>query len=255
MLADIEYVKQIVVEAGKAALVRCGTVDSEFKADESLVTDVDRETEKFLEERLNAKYPGYAFVGEEYGWRGDRSQPVWACDPIDGTTNYVWGIPQWCVSVGLLHEGVPMLGAIYVPRLDELFWAVRGEGAYCNGVRLHTTDRDSLHVEDTICLTSNALKSLNSEAINGRIRSFGSIATELCYTARGNVCATVGLKEGIVDIAAALCICGEAGCVFEYLEGGAVDISTLLEQSRTYKHFAYGPPRLVKHLQTILNPK
>ncbi|MEP6755436.1 MAG: inositol monophosphatase family protein, partial [Chthonomonadales bacterium] len=160
---------------------------------------------------------------------------------------------QWCVSVGLIHEGVSQMGAVYLPVLDELYWGVRGQGSFCNGIRLSTVDRDSLHVEDTICVTSNAAKSLNIEAINGRIRCFGSIATELCYTARGNITATLGLKEGIVDIAAALCICSEAGCVFEYLDGEPVNVVELLDTTRTYKHFVYGPPRLVKHLQTILH--
>jgi fructose-1,6-bisphosphatase/inositol monophosphatase family enzyme len=253
MYADIEEVKRIVVEAGKAALDRCGHVTCEFKADDSLVTDVDRDTEKFIESELQKLTPGYAFVGEEYGWRGPQGVPVWACDPIDGTTNFVYGLPHWCVSVGLLHEGVPQLGAIYIPRLDELFWAVRGEGAYCNGVRLQAQDRGHLHVEDTICLTSNSMKTLNTEVINGRLRCIGSIATELAYTARGNLCATVGLHEGIVDIGAALCICFEAGCEFRHLTGEAVDIAALLDTRRTTEHFVYAPPKLLKHLQEILH--
>src|SRR5438552_10586133 len=157
MLADIEQAKRIVVEAGKRALERCGAVDCEFKADDSLVTAVDRETEQFIAAELGKLYPGFAFIGEEYGWRGPKDVPLWACDPIDGTTNFVRGLPHWCVSVGLLDEGVPLLGAVYLPRLDELFWAVKGEGAYCNGVRLKAEDRDELHVEDTLCMTSNSI--------------------------------------------------------------------------------------------------
>ena len=252
-LADIETVKRIVVEAGDRALERCGTVGCEFKADQSLVTVVDRETEQFIEGELNALYPGFAFIGEEYGWRGEQGVPVWACDPIDGTTNYVAGLPNWCVSVGLIHEGVPQLGAIYIPKLNELFWAVRGQGAFCNGVGLRAEDRDALHVEDTICLTSNSLKTLNTEALAGRLRCLGSIANELAYTARGNFCATVGLHEGIVDIAAALCICFEAGCDFRYLAGPPVDISALLDARRTTEHFVYAPPRLMAYLQRTLH--
>ncbi len=255
MLADIEQVKRIVFEAGKRALALCGTVDCEFKADQSLVTRADREAEQFIETELNKLYPDYAFLGEEYGLRGTAGAPLWACDPIDGTTNYVVGLPHWCVSVGLLHAGAPQLGAVYVPRLDELFWAVRGQGAYCNGVRLQAADRDSLHVEDTICFTSNALKTLNTEAIEGRIRSIGSIAIELLYTARGSLSAAVGLREGIVDIGAALCVCFEAGCEFRHLTGEPVNIEWLIEHRRTNRPFLYGPPRLLNHLQTILHAR
>jgi len=235
-LAEIEVVKAIVVEAGKRALTRWGSVQAEKKADLSLVTAVDRETEQFVERELSRLYPGYAFVGEEYGWRGPEDAPVWACDPIDGTTNFVVGMPHWCVSVGLVDNGIPMLGAIYLPVLDELFWAVRGEGAFCNGTRLQARDRDDLEIEDTLCMTSNSLKTLTAEA----------------NTARGSLCATVGLHEGIVDIAAALCLCLEAGCQFRYLRGPQVDIGALVHAQRTTEHFVCGPPRLIAYLQKTL---
>src|SRR5688572_20276588 len=251
--ADIELVKRLVVEAGKRALERCGTVECEFKSDRSLVTAVDRDTEEWLFAQLARQYPDFAFVGEEFGWRGDPSQPTWAVDPIDGTTNYVYGLPFWGVSVGLLNNGVPELGAIYFPRFDELFWAVRGAGAFCNGIPLAAEDREVLHVEDTICLTSNSLKTLNSEVVVGRIRALGSIAAELAYTARGNLTATVGLSEGIVDIAAALCIATESGCAYEYLDRSPLDIAALTRAGRTTKHFVIAPPGLLCHLQQILH--
>ena len=250
--ADIELVKRLVVKAGKKALDRCGSVDCEFKSDRSLVTAVDRETEEWLYRELSSVYPDFAFVGEEYGWKGDPAKPTWAVDPIDGTTNYVYGLPFWGVSVGLLKNGVPELGAIYFPRLDELFWGVKGGGAFANGIRLAAEDRETLHPEDTICLTSNSLKTLNAEVVSGRLRALGSIAAELVYTARGNLVATVGLSEGIVDIAAALCICSEAGCAYEYLDGAPLDVAELTSQGRTTKHFVIAPPRLLAHLQQIL---
>lgn len=250
---DIERIKRLVVQAGKAALAGWGTVKPQLKADESFVTEVDYATERFLEEELSAAYPDFGFIGEEYGRRGPEDAPMWACDPIDGTTNFVVGLPHWGVSVGLLHEGVSLLGAIYLPVLDELFWGVRGQGAFCNDIPLRASDSDSLHPEDTLCMTSNALKTLNTEAIVGRVRALGSIATELAYTARGNFRATIGLKEGIVDIAAALCICHEAGCEFRYLSGPLVDIQTLIRQHRTEEHFVYGPPKMVQYLQSILH--
>lgn len=252
MIANIEQVKSIVVEAGKRALTRWGQVDPEFKADQSFVTAVDRETEEFIAAQLQKAYPGFAFVGEEFGWRGPQEAPVWACDPIDGTTNYVFGLPHWCVSVGLLHQGVPELGVIYLPALEELFWATRGQGAYCNGARIRARDRDTIHVEDTVCLTSNSLKTLNTEVIAGRLRCLGSIATELAYTARGNFCATIGLYEGIVDMAAGLCLCAEAGCEFRYLPGPPVDIAALLKARSTREHFICAPPRLQSYLLSAL---
>jgi fructose-1,6-bisphosphatase/inositol monophosphatase family enzyme len=252
MLADIEFVKSVVVKAGKRALEQWGEVECEYKADATMVTAVDLETERYLESELGRVSPGFAFLGEEYGWRGPENAPVWACDPIDGTTNFVFGLPHWGVSVGLIEEGVPLLGVIYLPVLDELFWAARGQGAFCNGVRLSAQDRDTLHPEDTLCLTSNSIKTLNTEAVAGRIRCLGSIAAELVCTARGNLCGTVGMSEGIVDMAAGFCIGFEAGCVVRHLDGPALDVAELLRDRRTTRHFVFAPPRFATCLQNLL---
>lgn len=256
-IADIERVKALVVEAGKRALARCGAVACERKADETLVTDVDRDTERFIAAELARAYPDFGFLGEEYGRHGDRNAPLWACDPIDGTTNFVFGLPHWGVSVGLVHQGVPLLGALYLPCLDELFWAVRGQGAFCNGVGLQAQDRDSLQAEDPLCLTSNPMKRLDLGPIPGVVRCLGSVAAEVAYTARGNLCATIGQGEGIVDVAAALCLCFEAGCEFRTLSGPPVDLPAFVEAyGQPYcpdKDFLlYGPPRLLAYLQHTL---
>src|SRR5215831_17710777 len=117
-LADIELVKRLVVQAGTRALEQWGSAKFEYKADHSLVTAVDRDTEQFLYREVSSAYPEYAFIGEEFGWRGPTGAPVWTCDPIDGTTNYVRGLPHWAVSLGLLDEGASQLGAVYLPALD-----------------------------------------------------------------------------------------------------------------------------------------
>jgi fructose-1,6-bisphosphatase/inositol monophosphatase family enzyme len=258
-IADIELVKRLVVEAGKRALARCGAVACERKADQSLVTAVDRDTERFIADELGRAYPDFAFIGEEYGRHGDPDAPLWACDPIDGTTNFVFGLPHWCVSVGLIHQGVPLLGALYVPCLDELFWAVRGGGTFCNGVRLQASDRDSLQAEDTLSLTSGPMKSMDLTGVPGAVRCLGSVAIDIAYTARGNLCAAVGRGEGIVDIAAALCVLLESGCEFRYLAGPPVDIAALADEyggpppaDRDYR--LYGPPRILAYLQSVLRP-
>jgi fructose-1,6-bisphosphatase/inositol monophosphatase family enzyme len=255
-IADIELVKRLVVEAGKQALQRCGTVPREVKADQSLVTAVDRDTERYLAEQLGQAYPDFAFLGEEYGRRGPEGTPLWVCDPIDGTTSYVSGLPVWGVSVGLVQEGVPVLGALYLPRLDELFWAVRGQGAFCNGIPVHATDRDTLGPEDPICLNTDALRSLDLQPLPGSLFRLGSIAAEVAYTARGNLCATVSRGGDITDVAAALCIALEAGCEFRLLSGPRVDIPAFAAGSRLSAqendYMLYAPPRLCAYLQRTL---
>lgn len=258
-IADIELVKRLVVEAGERARQRRGAVVPERKADRSLVTEVDRQTERFLSDALTKAYPEFGFLGEEYGRRGDPEAPLWACDPIDGTTNFVFGLPHWCVSVGLIHRGVPLLGALYLPCQEELFWAVRGGGAFCNGARLHAPDRDALQAEDPLCLTSGPMKHLNLRGLPGVVRCLGSVATEVAYTARGSFCATVGRGESIVDVAAALCVAFEAGCEFRTLSGPPVDLAAFAEEygreDRRREYLLYGPPRMLAYLQRVLNAR
>jgi fructose-1,6-bisphosphatase/inositol monophosphatase family enzyme len=256
-MADIELVKRLVVEAGKRALARSGKEACEVKADRTLVTAVDRDTERFLAEELGRAHPDFAFLGEEYGRHGPEDAPLWVCDPIDGTTGYVFGLPIWCVSVGLIHQGIPLLGALYLPRQDELFWAVRGEGAFCNGAPLHAIDRDELGPEDPLCVNTTALKSLDLRHLPGSLWRFGSIAAEVAYTARGNFCATVGQREDIKDVAAALCIAFEAGCEFRYLSGPPVDIAAFTAAAGDKSvlrddYLIYAPPRLCAYLQRTL---
>jgi myo-inositol-1(or 4)-monophosphatase len=254
-LADIELVKRVVVEAGKHALSSWGNVAFEHKADTTLVTAIDRETERAVEDALGREYPEFAFLGEEYGRRGPEGAPIWACDPIDGTTNFVHGLGYWCVSVGLIHEGVSQLGAIYLPALDELFWGVRGQGAWCNGERLSARDSDEVGSEETVIMTSSAAKTLNCEAIPARLRCLGSIASELAQASKGSARAVVGIYEGIVDMAAGLCIGAEAGCEARYLDGPPVEIAPLLVSGKTQRPFAFGPPRVVAMLQRTLRER
>lgn len=251
---DINAVKVLVVEAGRRALPHWGRVAAQAKADQTLVTQVDRGTEEFLRAGIASLYPSHAFTGEEFGLTGSPDAPVWVCDPIDGTTNFVYGLPLWCVSLGLMENGVPVAGVVYLPVLDELFWASRGEGAFCNGAPIRARDAGIVGVEDPICLSSNGLKSINVEAVNGKLRSLGSIAIEFVYTARGNLAATVGLYEGIVDIAASWCICAEAGCSVEYLDGSTLLPGSLLPSGHTDRHFVVAAPRMMEHLREVLRP-
>lgn len=249
---DIEFVKAVAQEAGERALQRLVGMRAELKADNSYVTNIDRETEQFVKEKLLAHYPDFAFLGEEFGRQGDASAPLWAVDPIDGTTNMVFGIPVWGVSIGLIWKGEAVAGALSLPRTDELFWGVRGGGGFCNDVRLQAKDRDTLHVEDTLGFTSAAIKHLDASGLKGRLRCMGSIAADIAYTARGTLCSLIGWNEGAYDMAAALCVAKEAGCIAAYLTGEPLDLDVILRDGKTRAPFVVAPPKLAAYLQTHL---
>ena len=252
---DIEFVKAVAREAGDAALTRTEGITYELKADDSYVTAIDRDTEQFVRARLAERYPDYAFLGEEFGRHGAEDVPLWAVDPIDGTTNMVFGLPFWCVSIGLIAEGQAVAGALYMPRTGEMFWGERGKGSFRNGVRLAAPDRDSIHHEDTLGFTSSAIKTLNVSALPGRIRCLGSIAAEVVYAARGTLCSHVGCYEGANDLAAALCIALEAGCVAEYLDESPFEMDTIVREGRTRNAFIIAPPRMTALIRTLVKPR
>lgn len=251
-LLDIELVKSIVVEAGDRAIGMRADIKPEFKSDQSLVTHIDRETEQFIRASLEARYPDYAFQGEEFGRFGADGAPLWAVDPIDGTTNMVYGLTHWCVSVGLVHEGHALGGAVYLPLTRELYWAKLGEGAYCNGVRLQVKDRTEIHREDTVGFTSSVTKVLPLSRIAGRVRCIGSIAIECVYTAHGRLCSHVAQYEGLNDIAAALCIVKEAGCVVEYFDGSPFSIEAMVQSGKTSGLFVMAPPKMAALMKSLL---
>jgi myo-inositol-1(or 4)-monophosphatase len=250
---DIESLKQLVVEAGKAALKSRSTMSTEIKPDNTVVTSADKEVEEFLWSELSRAYPDFGFVGEEYGRRGSLNAPFWACDPIDGTTNYVHNLPHWAVSLALIHGGNVQIGVLYLPVLEELFWAVRGQGAFCNGARLSARDQSTLDQEDTFCLSSESLKALPISSLPASLRGLGSIATEMVYVAKNRFRGAVGMNPGLVDIAAAACICQEAGCEVRQLSGEPIDIQQMAEAGKLKGPLICAPPQLLRYASKLLN--
>src|SRR5262245_22006510 len=93
------------------------------KADRSWVTAADGAIERMLVEHIAARYPQHGIIGEEQVRRDLGHEVLWAIDPLDGTASFVAGLPLWCISVGLLRHGQPYLGMVYVPLLDDCYWA------------------------------------------------------------------------------------------------------------------------------------
>ncbi|HET7273067.1 MAG TPA: inositol monophosphatase family protein [Rubrobacter sp.] len=143
----LEFGVQTAYEAGRLTLGYFGTEAArpEIKADDTPVTVADREAERLIRERIGARYPKHAIIGEEYGAE-DGADPDyrWIVDPIDGTKAFVRGVPLYGVLIGLEIEGVCEVGAAYFPALDEMVCAATGEGCYRNGRRTHVSTTATL---------------------------------------------------------------------------------------------------------------
>ena len=123
------------------------------KADNSEVTEIDRNTETAITSVLRDATPGFGIFGEEHGISGPvGAEYVWVIDPIDGTTNFVRGVPVWGSLIGLVHNEVPILSVVSAPALGMRWWASVGDGAYFNGTRIYVSDVKDLseaHVSST----------------------------------------------------------------------------------------------------------
>ena len=123
-------------------MARAGEVTPVEKANLSFVTDLDRDLEQMIRRRLGERFPDDQITGEEYAAEGGSGPRRWSIDPIDGTGNLVHGLPLWAISIGLIDRGEPVLGVIAIPPLGELYWAVKGQGAWRDGQRLQARDAD-----------------------------------------------------------------------------------------------------------------
>jgi len=115
-----------------------GPFEVRIKADQSPVTEADHAVEQAIVRRLRRGFPDIGVLGEEFGAEGSQERR-WIVDPIDGTKNFVRGIPHWATLLALEEEGEVTLGVVHAPATGDLFWARRGEGAFANGVRLRVS--------------------------------------------------------------------------------------------------------------------
>ena len=120
-----------------------GGFDVTIKADRTPVTQADREAEQAIKGVLGAAFPGHGFLGEELGEEGPRDRR-WIIDPIDGTRNFIRGVPIWAVLIGLEEAGEVTAGVVFNPASNEMFWARRGDGAWADGERLHASGCSTL---------------------------------------------------------------------------------------------------------------
>ncbi|MDX1694283.1 MAG: inositol monophosphatase family protein [Ketobacteraceae bacterium] len=233
-------------------------IDVESKGTNDYVTQVDRVAEASLIEGIRKRYPNHGFLCEESGLQegtGDGRDHIWVIDPLDGTTNFIHGVPHFAISIALKVKGQLEVGLVYDPVKKEEFTAVRGRGAQLNGKRIRVTDRKQL--EGTLLATGFPFRPDQQGILDtymaifrdlaittAGIRRQGAAALDLAYVAAGRYDGfwEFGLNEW--DIAAGLLLVKEAGGLSGDLKGGMKHLET--------GDVACAPPKLFKPLmQTI----
>jgi myo-inositol-1(or 4)-monophosphatase len=199
-----------------------------------LVSIADEEAERTTRSLLARAEPGYGFLGEEDGdFGGSDASHSWIVDPLDGTTNFLFGTPLWGVNVALAREGAVIAGVTYLPMLDEIYVAERGKGAWLNRARIRVSTRASLVESLLSCGIPFAGKpdhplfaremALLTDRVSG-IRRTGACSVDMAWVAAGRWDAYWERALQAWDMAPGVILAQEAGGIATSVDGGALDL-------------------------------
>jgi len=226
LVRDSRLLKDTVREAGSLALSLFRTeLKNWTKGASSPVSEADIAVNRLLENRLRSAAPEYGWLSEESADDEQRLERrrVWIVDPIDGTRGYLAGREDWCISVALVEDAAPLLGAVFAPASDEFFFAARGQGATRNDVRLQATagiEIDFSRVAGPKPLVERINLTSGDVVLHPRV---ASLALRLCRVAQGSLdAAFAGGQSHDWDLAAANLIVQEANGIMTALSGDAI---------------------------------
>jgi len=213
------------------AVLEGGALEIRAKNKNDFVTQVDKAAEQAIIGVIHAAYPDHSILAEESGdTPGARAEHRWVIDPLDGTTNYIHGFPQYCVSIALEHRGVPTHGVVYDPGKNELFTASRGRGAFLDDRRMRVSK--CIQLKDALVGTGFPYKEVSRLDLYMRqlrtmmtssagVRRAGAAALDLAYVAAGRLDAFWEMGLSRWDMAAGALLIQEAGGMVADLQGGA----------------------------------
>lgn len=222
-------------EAGIHLLNNFGKIEKiESKGDRNLATNLDKEAEQIIVDKIKSKFPGHGILAEEGGASSLDSDFIWIIDPLDGTHNFIRNINIFGVSIGILHRNKFVAGVIYMPVDDELYVGEKDSGAYKNNEKICVSSNKELK-ECSISFDSSiryspevmliVLGDLSREVFN--VRMLGSSARALSYLAEGKLDFSVEFYDRPWDFAGGVCIIEEAGGKITDLKGNSVTHETI----------------------------
>jgi myo-inositol-1(or 4)-monophosphatase len=222
-------------EAGRLQIQALGKAHHiEYKGAANIVTEVDKQCEAIIVNRLRKEFPSHDILAEEGSDKNTNSDWRWIIDPLDGTVNYSHGYPLFAVSIALEHKGEVIAGVVFEPNRDELFSAEKGGGAFLNGRRISVSRTTEL--QNSLLDTGFAYNVHLGEKNNNldhfadfllkaqAVRRDGAAASDLCYVAAGRFDGFWELYLKSWDIAAGQLIIKEAGGKVSSFDGSPLDI-------------------------------
>jgi len=241
-------------------LATSGQVELTAKADGTPVTAMDHEVDERLAAVIAAAFPSHGVLSEERETRAPETEWTWIIDPIDGTSNFIAGLPYWCVSVGLAFEGEPVLGIVDAPALDRRYIGILGGGATRDGrtiaARPPVDWRDGRYGWLPVMLTTGTARRARHAGMRLNPRVMGSTALDLAIVAEGVAVASVAVRPHVWDIAAGQAIVNAAGGAIVALDGAPLLPLRPREQyaGTTVATAAAGTAAYARDLATALLP-
>jgi myo-inositol-1(or 4)-monophosphatase len=231
------------------------TLKVQSKSYNDFVSEVDQSAERAIIEILQEAYPDHGFLGEESGHDRSDAENVWIIDPLDGTTNFLHGFPQYSVSIALMSQGQLTQAVVYDPNRNDLFTATRGRGAFLNDKRIRVSNRAKLqdsivgtgfpfrdfkHLDTYLAMFKDMIKNTSG------LRRPGSAALDLAYVAAGYFDGfwEIGLSKW--DIAAGALLVQEAGGIVGDFEGNESWIET--------GNIVAGNPKILAQMLQLIAP-
>jgi myo-inositol-1(or 4)-monophosphatase len=259
------FAADAVTRASEIARGYFGHVAGSIKPEDptQVLTAADLAVGRYLVETVSAAYAEYNVVDEEAGAVDQGSAWTWVIDPIDGTSNFAAGIPLYAILLGLLHEGVPVVGAMALPASGDIYTAARGGGADKNGTPLAPVDDTTPLGRRLICYgidgdrrapavtraEGQLFADLALACVN--LRAIGS-AYDLAMLLEGRVGANLYGVARVWDLVAPHALAVEVGCVATSLGGIPVDYSGVVAEPGRHFSWCVAPPRVHAEVQAIV---
>ncbi len=243
--------KEALRQSGDVALKYFGQVRAEKKTDGSHITEADRACEAVLLKQLQRHFPGTGIISEE-GAQHEGSQGTWHVDPIDGTSAFLERLAHWGPTVCLVKDNKLVLGALWIPLLEEFWYAREGGGAWRNDERLLPPRIERLQKSDALYVPSRFHR-LDFSNWQGKTRALGSSAVHLAQVAAGHAVATLIAQWNLWDVGCGALLVSEAGRSLCDRHGEPINLIT-----QTGEPFLAGDsvvlPRIVALLQNAASP-
>ncbi|MFB6355181.1 MAG: inositol monophosphatase family protein [bacterium] len=239
-------------KAGMIARGQYGEVARERKADNSLVTETDREIERFLRNRIIEQYPTDGIVGEEQDSRKTDSSFTWYLDPIDGTAAFSTRLHVWSVSMGIVRNGKPSAGVLYTPLLREQFYGPKDNGIHRNGERIQPATDYDWDNESLLLVPSDAHRRYEI-TFPGKCRCLGSTAYHMAMVAEGRAVGALLGNVRLWDMAGILGATSTESLCLIGIDGSRIDIGDFLEGDRCKQPAVFAPESTIDQLTERIN--